>query len=290
MGGKRMLVIFDNCEHIIDHVADLAVELMQAAPDIQFLATSREPLGVDGEHVYHVQALAVPGDSQDLGVEEALAFPAIRLFVERAADVLGDFNLAEEEVPAVCEICRKLDGVPLAIELAAASMPAFGLQGVVLGSDRPLQLPRIGRRNAPPRHKTLRAALDWSYALLSEGEKRVLQRLSMLPNEFSMERAVAVAAEPGEAKADVIDRVISLVMKSLVSVTRYGTDTELRLQSATRAYAAEKLGESGERIPSSAPPASGGLRAAGGYFLSRRETMPGDRNDRAYDLACNKSA
>lgn len=284
ISGKRMLILLDNCEHLIDDVADLVIKMIQAAPGVQILATSREALSVDGEHVYHIPMLAVPKSSKGLGVREALEFPAIRLFVERAADVLDGFDLAEEDVPTVCQICRKLEGLPLAIELAAGSMPAFGLQGIVLGAERPLHFPTIGRRDAPARQRTLRATVDWSYVLLSEAERRVLQRLSILPEKFSMEYAATIGAEAGEAEAEVMERVISLVVKSLVIASRCGTDTELRLQSPTRAYAAERLEESRDR-DSQRSHAGRGLRGTERIFvrrqaLDRRDMISGDRSDR----------
>jgi predicted ATPase len=184
--------------------------------------------------------------SRGLSAAKALGFPAIQLFVERTADVLGEFCLRDVDVPIVVDICRKLDGIPLAIELAAASIAALGFRGVVSRLDHPLQLPATRRRTAAPRHRTLRAALDWSYCLLSEEEQRVLRRLSVFAGSFTMDAAATVAADPTYPAGESVDRVVALVAKSLVAAEADGSDTRLRLLATTRAYAHERLAESGE--------------------------------------------
>jgi predicted ATPase len=149
-------------------------------------------------------------------------------------------------VPTVVDICRKLDGIPLAIELAASSIDALGLRGVISRLDRRLGLPAIRRREAAPRHQTLRASLDWSYRLLTEEEQRALRRLSVFGGSFTIDAAVAVAADPTYPESDMVDRVVALVAKSLVAVEADGSFTRLRLLATTRAYAHDKLAESGE--------------------------------------------
>ena len=242
-----MLMVLDNCEHLIAHVADLVLQILQAAPEVYVLTTSREPLSVNGETLCHIEPLALPPCSHGLTAAAALEYPAIQLFVERAADVLGGFRLRDADVPTAIDICLKLDGMPLAIELAAASIAALGLQGLASIVDHPLRLPTSGSRSAPPRHRTLRAVLDWSYRLLSEEERKMFRRLSVFPGSFTVEDAATVYAEATQTTADAASRIIALLTKSLIVVSGNGSETNLQLQSAARAYAAERLFESGER-------------------------------------------
>lgn len=246
LSDKRMLLVLDNCEHVIEAAAALAFQVSRAAPGVQVLATSREPLGVEGERLLHVQPLEFPPVWPGLGAVEALEFPAIQLFVERAANVHGEFKVRDIDVPIIVDICRKLDGIPLAIELAAASIDALGLQGILARLDHPLRLPGTRRRTAAPRHQTLRAALDWSYRLLTEEEQKVLRRLSVFADSFTMDAAAAVAADPTDAESDIVDRVVALVSKSLVAADPVGSFSRLRLLATTRAYALDKLAECGE--------------------------------------------
>ncbi|SEE74221.1 Predicted ATPase [Rhizobiales bacterium GAS191] len=246
LSDKRMLLVLDNCEHVIEAAAALVFQAMRAAPGVQIMATSREPLSVDGEHLVHLRPMEIPLLSSALSAAEALKFPAIQLFVERAANILGEFRLRNADVPTVIDICRKLDGMPLAIEVAAASIDALGLRGVVSRLDHPLRLPATRRRTAAPRHRTLRAALDWSYRLLTEEEQRVLRRLSVFAGSFTMEAAAAVAANPTDTESQMVDQVVALVAKSLVAADGNVSDTCLRLLATTRAYAFERLSESGE--------------------------------------------
>jgi predicted ATPase/DNA-binding winged helix-turn-helix (wHTH) protein len=246
LSDKRMLLLLDNCEHVIEAAAALAFQVSRAAPGVQILATSREPLSVESERLHRLQSLEVPAVLPGLSAQQALDFPAIRLFVERAANLLGEFTLRDVDVPVVVDICRNLDGIPLAIELAAASIHALGLQGIVEVLDHPLRLPGTRRRTAAPRHQTLRAALDWSYRLLTEEEQRVLRRLSVFAGSFTMDAAAAVAADSAYAESDIVDRVVALVSKSLVAAGPVGSFSRLRLLATTRAYALDKLAESGE--------------------------------------------
>jgi len=246
LGDKRMLIVLDNCEHVADAAADLALQVMRSAPGVRILATSREPLGIEGEHLLRLRPLGVPAGASGVKAAEALTLPAIQLFVERAADVLGEFSLGEDDAPMVVEICRRLEGVPLAIEIAAASVEALGLSGIVARLDNPLRLPATRRRMAAPRHRTLRTMLDWSYALLTEAERKVLLRLSVFPGSFTMEEAAMVAADPGDTECEAVDRVVALVAKSLVLPAANGAGPSLRLLATTRAYAGERLAQSGE--------------------------------------------
>jgi predicted ATPase/DNA-binding winged helix-turn-helix (wHTH) protein len=243
---KRMLLMLDNCEHIIDATAALVFQVMRAAPYVQILATSREPLGVDGEQLYHVQPLEIPRVSSGLSAGEALEFSAIQLFVERAASILGEFKLCDVDVPVAIDICRKLDGIPLAIELAAASIDALGLRGVLSHLEHPLRLPPTRRRTVAPRHRTLGAVLDWSYRLLTAEEQRVLRRLSIFSSSFTMDAAATVAADSTYTESEMVDRIVALVAKSLIAPAGNGAEARLRLLAMTRAYAFERLAESGE--------------------------------------------
>jgi predicted ATPase/DNA-binding winged helix-turn-helix (wHTH) protein len=246
LSDKRMLLVLDNCEHLVEATAAWALQLMRVAPHAQILATSREPLGVEGEHVHRLHPLEIPPASSALSAAETLKFSAIQLFVERAANSLGEFRLRDVDVPVVIDICRKLDGIPLAIELAAASIDVLGLRGVLSCLDHPLRLPASRRRTAATRHRTLRAALDWSYRLLTEEEQTVLRRLSVFAGSLTMEAASTVAADPAYTEDEIVDRVIALVAKSLVVADGTESDARLRLLATTRAYALERLAESGE--------------------------------------------
>jgi predicted ATPase/DNA-binding winged helix-turn-helix (wHTH) protein len=243
---RRLVLVLDNCEHVIEAAASLAVAILRGAADVHILATSREPLRVEGEYVQRLPPLASGPPSTPLGAAEALAFPAVELFVERAAERLGEFELTDENAPIVAEICLKLDGIPLAIELAAARIETFGVRGLATHLDDRFRLLTSGRRSGPPRHRTLRAALDWSYDVLSDGERAVLRRLGIFMRGFTLDAACAVVADPGLLKGDVIDAVAGLVEKSLAIVETTETEPRLRLLETTRAYAFERLAESGE--------------------------------------------
>ena len=243
---RRLVLVLDNCEHVIEAAATLAVAILRGAADVHILATSREPLRVEGEYVQRLPPLSSGFPSDHLGAAEALAFPAVELFVERAAERLGEFELTDENAPIVAEICLKLDGIPLAIELAAARVETFGVRGLATHLDDRFRLLTSGRRSGPPRHRTLRAALDWSYDVLSEPERAVLRRLGIFMGGFTLDAACAVVADPGLLKGDVIDAVAELVEKSLAVVETTETEPRLRLLETTRAYALERLAESGE--------------------------------------------
>jgi predicted ATPase len=244
--NRQALIVLDNCEHVIDAAAALAEELLRAAPRISILATSREPLRAEGEWLHRLASLALPPGSVDLTPGEALRYPAVELFDERAGPVVDGFALGEGDVPAVLEICRKLDGVPLAIELAAARVDAFGVKDLAVRLDNRFTLLTKGRRTALPRHQTLRATLDWSYELLAAPERVVLRRLAIFAGGFTLQGASAVAADDDIAAPDVIDCVINLVTKSLVSAEAGGAEIRYRLIETTRAYSLEKLVEAGE--------------------------------------------
>jgi len=244
---RRLLLVLDNCSHVIEAAAALAVAILRDTADVHILATSREPLRVETEHVQRLPPLSSGPPSTPLDAAEALAFPAVELFVERAAECLGEFELTDENAPIVAEICLKLDGIPLAIELAAARVGTFGVRGLATHLDDRFRLLTSGRRSGPPRHRTLRAALDWSYDVLSEPERAALRRLGIFMGGFTLDAACAVLADPGLLKGEVVDAVAELVEKSLAVVETTETEPRLRLLETTRAYALERLGQSGER-------------------------------------------
>ncbi len=220
--------------------------MLNGAPGVQILATSREPLRAEGEHVHRLAPLASPPTSAGLTAAAALGFPAVQLFVERAAATSGAFSFGDAEAPLVAEICRRLDGLPLAIELAAARVDAFGVRGLAARLDDCLQLLTGGRRAALPRHQTLRAALDWGHGLLPEPERVILRRLAVFAGGFTLEAASAVAADAGITEAEVVEGVANLVAKSLIAADVGGALPCYRLLGTTRAYALEKLIASGE--------------------------------------------
>jgi predicted ATPase len=168
--------------------------ILRGAADVHILATSREPLRVEGEYVQRLPPLSSGAPSDHLGAAEALAFPAVELFVERTAECLGEFELTDPDAPIVAEICRKLDGIPLAIELAAARVETFGVRGLATHLDDRFRLLTSGRRSGPPRHRTLRAALDWSYEVLSEPERTVLRRLGIFMGGFTAQSSPILAS------------------------------------------------------------------------------------------------
>jgi predicted ATPase/DNA-binding winged helix-turn-helix (wHTH) protein len=245
LNGKALLLVLDSCEHLIDAAAMMAEALLQANPAARIIATSREPLRAEGEQVYPVPPLAVPAadvnDKTDL-----LEYGAVRLFVDRAQAAEPHFAPDGRPMVTLAAICRRLDGIPLAIELAAARAAALGIEELALRLDERLTLLTGGRRTALPRHQTLRATLDWSYGLLAEPERVLFRRLAIFAGWFSLEAASAVAASAELRASDVIDGISSLAAKSLVAAEVSGV-ARYRLLDTTRAYAFEKLSDSGGR-------------------------------------------
>ncbi len=241
---KAALIVLDSCEHVIGAAAALAEAVLKAAPNVSILTTSREPLRAESESLHRLPALELPSDSVDLSARDALRYSAVQLFNERASAAADGFALADADVPAVLEICRRLDGIPLALELAAARVGVFGVRDLAAHLDDRFRLLTAGRRTALPRHQTLGAALDWSYQLLREEERAVLRRLSVFAGDFSLEAAVAVAADPGPS--EIVDHIANLVGKSLVAADPRGEAAQYRLLDTTRLYASEKLKSSGE--------------------------------------------
>jgi len=244
VGTKQLLLVIDNCEHVIEAAAGMAEALLRATPGVSLVATSREPLRVSGEYVYRVPPLDLPAeDNQDM--EDVLRYGAVRLFVSRAHAAEPRYVAEGPAAAATVAICRRLDGIPLAIELAATRIVGLGVAGVAARLDDRFRLLTGGRRTLP-RHQTMRATLDWSYELLSESERVVLRRLGVFVGAFTLDAASAVAANAGLAASAVADAVADLVGKSLVSTDVGGPIVYYRLLETTRAYAREKLIESAE--------------------------------------------
>src|SRR5215470_5332643 len=240
---KRMLLVLDSCEHVIEAAAALAEQILGGVAAVQILATSREPLRAKGERLHRLPPLELPPSSSELTASEALAFPSVQLFVERAAANLDGFELNDADAPVVADICRKLEGMPLAIELAATRVDAFGVRQLSILLDDRIRLLKYGTRTALPRHRTLTAALDWSYEFLPEDERALLRRLSVFSCFITLESAAAVAAD---ASFDVVEGVANLVAKSLVFADVGKAVVHYRLLDTTRAYAMQKLSDSGE--------------------------------------------
>jgi predicted ATPase len=244
---KRMLLVLDNCEHVIGSVAALAAQIHATAPGIHIFATSREPLLVEGERVRRLLPLATLPPSDGVTVAEALTSPAVQLFVERATAIAEGFELSAENAPIIAEICRRLDGIPLAIELAAGCIDVFGIRDIAAGLDDRFRLLTLGRRTALPRHRSLAAVLDWSHELLPEAERVILRRAAVFAGEFTLEAVSAVVADAILSEVRVVDGIVHLVMKSLLSANIEGSVARYRLLDTTRAYAREKLAAAGER-------------------------------------------
>ena len=239
--SRRVLLILDNCEHVIAAAAKLADALLKTCPGVFLLATSREALSVAGEHAYPVPLLDVPPRSTSLTAAQAMGHSAVQLFVERAASALGRFSLTDETAPIVAEICRRLDGIPLAIELAAPRLKVLKPEVLLARLDDQLHLLTAGSRMAVPRQQTLRAAIEWSYALLSEAEQAMLRRLGVFAGSFTLEAVAAVATGAPVEESDVFDVLAGLVDKSLVVSLASAGENRYRLLESTRAFALEKL-------------------------------------------------
>jgi predicted ATPase/class 3 adenylate cyclase len=240
---RHLLLILDNCEHLIDEVAKIADTILRAAPQARMLTTSREPLRIAAEHVYRVPSLAVPSDDA-LTSDEALQYGAIALFAERARASEAKFTLSDENAPIVADICRRLDGIALAIELAAARVRMLPPRQLVQKLDERFRVLTGGNRAALPRQQTMRALIDWSHDLLSEPEQRLFRRLAIFVGGWTLDAAEAVCTDETLDGLEVVDLLSSLVDKSLVVAEaenpRYG------LLESTRAFALEKLAQSGE--------------------------------------------
>jgi predicted ATPase/DNA-binding winged helix-turn-helix (wHTH) protein len=240
------LVVLDTCEGVVHAAAQLAEALVALAPGVRVLATSREALRAEGEVVYRIEALNAPPAAVELTAKEALNYPAVQLFVQRAVANHAGLQLQDQHAAIVSAICRELDGMALAIELAAGRVEALGVEQVadMLATEFALTWP--GRRTAVPRQQTLNATLNWSHELLDQTERKVFRRLSVFAGPFSLEAAMAVCGESQAQQAEVVDGLSSLVAKSLVRRARENVHSRHRMLDTTRAYARGKLDASGE--------------------------------------------
>jgi len=274
IGGRKVLVVLDNCEHVIDAAASLAETLVRLCPRTTILATSREALRIDGEYVFYVAPLDVP--SQQEAAANALEHSAVQLFIARTKSLRADFSVDAESLPTIGTICRRLDGIPLAIEFAAARAATLGLKQVAARLDDRFAFLTGGRRTALPRHQTLRATLDWSYELLPESERFLLRRLGIFPAAFTLDAAKSVM---DENVANIEDGISSLVSKSLLTLVGSASERRWRLLETIRAYAQEKLVSSGE-FPAAA-------RRQARYFQRRLRSMQAEWKETQTDYGAS---
>jgi predicted ATPase/DNA-binding winged helix-turn-helix (wHTH) protein len=238
LDDRRALLVLDGCEHVVEGAAVLAEQLIQTLPKLSILVTSRESLLVEGENVHRIFPLEYPSETAEATAQEALRYPAVALFVERVQANHHGYRLSDADAPFVLEICRKLDGIPLALELAAGRVPSYGIRQTAALIGTRLGLLWKGRRTAPPRHQTLGAALDWSYDLLVPEEQQLLRRLSTLPAPATLSEICAFADLAVDA---AVQGLASLVCKSLVIVDEEFGLARYRLLDTTRVYAQHKL-------------------------------------------------
>ena len=244
LAGNAALIVLDNCEHVIDGAAVLVRSLLESAPGVKVLATSREPLGVPDEVLYDVPPMPYPKDASD----DALAFDAVRLFEERASQAQPSFVVDEASSPAVARICRRLDGIPLAIELAAAQVTSMTPETIEERLDDRFRILTDASPTGADRHRTLEAAFDWSYDLLDVRERRLFRRLGAFHGSFALDAAEVVCASEGADVADIVPLVTGLVGKSLITTVDVGTGTRYRLLETVRAYARARLEEGDEAL------------------------------------------
>ncbi|WP_050032541.1 winged helix-turn-helix domain-containing protein [Bradyrhizobium sp. LTSP857] len=244
--SRKLLIILDSCEHVIEAVASLAEQLYQQTEEIHILTTSRELLKVEGEHCCRVLPLDFPPEGSEQTANAVLRYPAVQLFVRRVAARAGSVLLTDKEVPFVAEMCRKLDGIPLAIELAAGQVAALGLKSTVDLLVSRLELLKLSHRTTIARHRTLKATLDWSYDLLSDAERIVFRRIAPFVGHFSLDGTRSVAGEPSMGAEEIFDAVAGLVEKSLIATRIDTAQAQYRLPNTTRAYALAKLEEHAE--------------------------------------------
>ncbi|HET6595330.1 MAG TPA: adenylate/guanylate cyclase domain-containing protein [Anaerolineales bacterium] len=237
--AKQLLLVLDNCEHLVEASAQIADQILHACPQLKIIASSREALGIDGETVYRVPSLSLPDSTS----QPLMEYESTRLFIDRAAKAEPRFHLTDQNAASIVQICQRLDGIPLAIELAAARVKLFTPEQIAERLDDRFKLLTGGSRTALPRQQTLRALIDWSYQSLNEAEQRALRRLSVCSGGWTFEAAEAVAGE-----SDAMDGLLGLVNKSLVNVEEQDGESRYRFLETIRQYAMEKLLESGEAI------------------------------------------
>jgi predicted ATPase/class 3 adenylate cyclase len=240
LADQDTLIVLDNCEHVIDAAAKFCDEVIRHCPRVRFLATSREPLGIDGERVYRVPSLSLPDADTDTAAGLAHS-DAVRLFAERARALQPEFRLDQQSAPLAATICRRLDGIPLALELAAARLASMSLAQICARLDQRFRLLTGGSRNAMPRQQTLQATVDWSFGLLTQPERSTMTRLSVFAGGFDLEAAEAVCVSDTVDALDVLDLLGSLVAKSLVIADHSPQAVRYRMLETIRQYSAQEL-------------------------------------------------
>lgn len=244
--SKSLLIVLDNCEHVVGSSASFVADLLRRCSDVSVLASSREALGVSGEHTYRVPSLSLPDPKKHYTSQSLSQFESARLFIDRANLVKPDFEVTNKNAPALASICYHLDGIPLAIELAAARVRTLSVEDIESKLDQRFRLLTGGSRTAMPRQQTLRALVDWSYDLLSESEKVMLLRVSVFSGGWTLADAEAVCSSGSIEEWEILDLLSSLSDKSLVNIDSDGEEASFRLLETVRQYALERLQESGE--------------------------------------------
>jgi len=244
--NKQMLLILDNCEHVLEAGAALANDLLRAAPSIKILATSRVSLNLEGEVTFPVHPLMLPDPEQNYPLQALTQYEAVRLFIERAVSVRPTFNVTNENAPAVAQICQRLDGIPLAIELAAARIRALSPDQIARRLKNRFDLLTGGSRTALPRQQTLRATMDWSYDLLIGDERVLLNQLSVFVGDFSLEAVESICIGENQSRGNTLDLLTTLIDNSLVNVVEGNQESRYELLETVRQYALEKLSASGK--------------------------------------------
>ena len=245
--SKQLLLVLDNCEHLVEPVAQLAHTLLRSVPGMKILATSREPLGVPGEVIYRVPPLSRPEPKRITALDQLVQFEAVQLFVDRATAGNPAFALTDRNAPAVLQVVNRLDGIPLAIELAAARVKSLSVEQIAARLDDRFRLLTGGARGGLPHHQTLRAAMDWGYELLSDPERRMLRRVAVFAGSFSLASAERACVGEGIDVFDVLDLLARLVDKSMVVAEGLNGDTRYRLLETVRRYGWEQAAAAGEQ-------------------------------------------
>lgn len=264
---RNLLLVLDNCEHLVDVTSAIAEEILTWAAEVHVLATSREALRASGEWVERLAPLASPPEPEKMTLQQAIAFSAVRLFVERTLARDASFKITDAEVPVIADLCKRLDGLPLAIELAAARVLLFGVRGVADRLDDRFNILTKGRRTAVSRHQTLAAMIDWSYQALPAHERMVWRRLSVFAGTFTLEGAAVIGLSGSIDHQEVIDVLDSLVEKSLIAVDMLASEARYRMLESLRLYASAKLLENDE---------SDGVRRCHAEYFCRRSSGSGD--------------
>lgn len=261
--GKSILLLLDNCEHLLDACAQLADALLHSCPHLKILVSSREALGIAGEVTFRVSSLSLPDPHHLPSLERLSQYDSVRLFIERAVAVRSDFLISKDNAPAVAQVCSRLDGIPLAIELAAARVKGLSVAQISRRLDDRFRLLTGGSRTALPRHQTLRAMIEWSHDLLSEAERTLFRRLAVFVGDWTLDAVEAVCAQPESPRtaplarlqagqvieaSEAMDLLLRLVDKSLIIAEEYTGQTRYRMLETIRQFAREQLRESGEEM------------------------------------------